>query len=111
MTTTTSTDPLSLTEVRALVQDIIGRYGAGHTAGCVYYRDGLPVCLVGQVFAQIGVERPLEGCTVVEQRPEILSLFDEEALEFLQEVQIEQDAGHPWGEAVRIAENYLKESQ
>lgn len=84
-------------------------------AMCAYQLNGSPACLVGRALHELGVdietlvefdggEDPIfseEIKQVVKDNPDLFRIDDPEALEFLEEVQHNQDSGLPWGDAVR----------
>lgn len=76
---------------------------------CYNVFDGNPDCIVGHALVWLGV--PVEwfadsmlneNATTVCNTLNFRGMFDieEDAIEFLSEVQVEQDSGTPWGKAV-----------
>lgn len=94
----------------AATREVVAAVGEDHfasdAAGCVYRAaDGSPSCLVGRILQRLGVDLddlfpPADGdfrhngYTV-----DMLDLdgFSSEAVTFLSDLQVEQDAGRPWG--------------
>lgn len=118
----------TLAQVVAMLSTIVKRdpervgTGTDGEAGCVYgYITGdkvlTPVCIVGQMFADLGLLRLLMSepnelvytsaitttCGTSSGFWERVGKFgisaDEDAIEFMFNVQRSQDAGLPWGEA------------
>lgn len=82
---------------------------------CLYFTDdGEPACIVGFVLSKLGVKQSdLRGsifsADVVNEWQDKVH-FDTEAVHVLRVVQIRQDAGDTWGEAVRQGEQVAIEN-
>lgn len=123
---------LTLPQVVGFLRTIVDRNpdhvakAPGGGQGCIYMHvDGhvlTPVCIVGQMFADLGLLRLLRinpndlseygdqfgACSVKGEMWEALAEYgitaDEDAQVFLREVQYKQDSGLSWGDALRIAQ-------
>lgn len=126
---------ITLVQAVALVTEVVKRFGSGHKAttpnggeGCVYIvkpsPNGLltPVCIVGQVFSDLGILRAMlseggtdqhEACnigsTLWDNAQAMGVTFDEDAQVFLRDAQRYQDsvyhggADKSWGGALTFA--------
>lgn len=82
---------------------------------CVYVRDGVPSCLVGQALAYLGVSIDvLEGldtaCEGKSASADVLAVYyltTDTAGRVLQTAQSVQDRQEPWGKALEAAERYF----
>lgn len=72
---------------------------------CRYFVDGQPSCIVGHVFADLGVseQHVLEGSRPTQAAPDFVKMEDLKTEALLVVAQSYQDAGTPWGEAVEVA--------
>lgn len=106
---------LTLDSVQQAAREIIEEFGddfvyeKDELGFCLYMQDGQPSCLVGRLFHRLGV--PVDLLTRLEHAgPGALFHHDNwEAgngvVSFLTDLQINQDAGRPWGEAYEKACN------
>jgi hypothetical protein len=114
---------LSYDRTVQLLREVIGEFGEDHTypiypmerlsdgrqLRCFYVRNDQPSCIVGHVLHCAGM--PLEDLRKVEGYGPTDTLApvqfarwaDPEALDLLAEVQVQQDEGATWGEALRDA--------
>ena len=92
--------PEVLEHLRAVVADEDAGYV--YTGACVYSLYGEPACLVGHVYARLGL-LPLARRNAIAWRmfPDLISAEARSALEAAQRV---QDARGTWGEALAAAE-------
>ena len=109
--------PLSYDDTLGLLREVIAEKGEDYVydspieprSRCLYVHDGQPGCIVGHVLHRAGVS--VEGLAGVEDWtpldhevvPQFCGWAAEPALELLAAVQVEQDAGATWGEALRRA--------
>lgn len=113
---TTTTKPLSVEDVRALLVRAVEEKGADYVyekvpgfwsdgtpmddVTCNYFHDGKPSCIVGHVFSYCGIERvEREGDNARTMAVE-LGIGDALIGEALDRAQAAQDAGKTWGEAL-----------
>jgi hypothetical protein len=114
-------DAIVKAEIKAEGADFVygrhdGRLVANQGPACLYAKDGKADCIVGRVFAKLGV--PVESMEYVAdedaenrystgvadavmenlRRDDLLD-FDVKASKFLTRIQSYQDNGIPWGEA------------
>lgn len=115
---------LNKAQVLSITGDLLTEFGEdyvyqpqGEEQRCDYVRGEEPSCIVGQILYRAGVPlgrlREADAATYGAGVPAdnlIMSLIDEGVLSsdvgvipFLAAVQREQDAGEPWGSAVRYA--------
>lgn len=81
------------------------------TGLCVYFaKDGAPACVVGHLFADLGVEaEDLDESENADQTVNMLvgsgrlELTDERTVGFLSSIQRHQDRGVTWGDALEKA--------
>lgn len=102
---------VTLEQVKRAAQEIVAEFGEDYVyehdvqGFCHYQRDGQPSCLVGRIFHRLGVSigllEKLEGTGPG-------SLFHHEEWEagdgvvnFLANLQLNQDSGHTWGVSYR----------
>ena len=82
---------------------------------CQYFRDGEPSCIVGRILAELDVPEKALAHNLPAWRA--LGLLDStgfvtadsKAVDFLQELQMRQDKGMPWGEAYSEAVSKIEE--
>lgn len=78
--------------------------------GCVYVRDGHGSCIIGRAAMELGYidasleEQGLNWETVTRLANHVGIDCTRNEILWLQTVQSDQDAGVPWGDAVRIAD-------
>jgi hypothetical protein len=106
---------LTLDSAKQAAQEIILEFGEDYVyekdelGFCHYMRDGQPSCLVGRIFHRLGF--PLDILVELEGvGPGTMFYRDgweagNGVISFLTDLQINQDAGRPWGEAYRKACN------
>lgn len=112
-----TTDDLAR-EVRAVAAADPGRmYNAdedGIDHACVYFKDGCPSCIIGQGLARLGVtfsdlESHNESTEILDLVSELFSadLISARSLDWLQEVQRQQDKSLLWGTAIEEADECI----
>lgn len=88
---------------------------------CVNFENGQPSCIVGHVFAELGITYEqavrdgfsgssdvLESVTLMEQSPDQYDWeFDNQAVRVLSWAQAGQGSGRTWGEALQVAEEFF----
>jgi hypothetical protein len=115
-----------------LISGIVERFGPDHiagangTQGCIYAsqndRTGVltPVCIVGQMFADLGILRTLVTTSetggvcnlggifnLADDLARFGVTFDTHVLSFLSALQGEQDSGSTWGKALEFASKQM----
>ena len=92
-------------ETRALLREIAAEKPEGYVyprahGECLYREpDGSPSCIIGHLADRLDLPLPPEGTTVNGWQP---GDFTPEAQELMFQVQIEQDGGVPWRDAVEV---------
>jgi hypothetical protein len=86
--------------------------GQPTTPTCLYFHEGQPACLVGQVLHRIGFgpDAVIEGKPIMELcrlAPAIRGVLSEDAITMLSRAQAAQDNGGTWQEAADVARLYL----
>lgn len=98
-------------------EDFVYDNGGWGGSGCHNFRDGQPSCIVGHVFAELGlmfdkaVALGISGSVGVWTSASVLRVdegfgweFTDDALRVLQTAQAAQDLGETWGRAVAEAQ-------
>lgn len=91
-------------------------YEVPNSGICLFQVDGKPSCIVGHALARLGAPAELLETLDAEELSIDPAFVEVEALkcdvdrevEFLQRVQLLQDGGTPWGEAVRRARSDMR---
>ena len=78
---------------------------------CVYVYNGCASCLIGQALFDLGLINPSMETSQFNDFPireiilDVLGLrFDAEELQWLSDVQTNQDLGNSWGDSVKLAD-------
>jgi hypothetical protein len=99
----------TLEQTKVLLDAQVAKKGADYVyparqdswPSCVYFEGDTPSCIVGHVFADIGLTpAEIEETSFDEEPEEVVGLFDKNAQRLLFFVQSNQDEGTPWGVAV-----------
>jgi len=82
--------------------------GQPTTPTCLYFHEGKPACLVGQVLHRIGFgpDAVIEGKGIIElcrRMPAIREVLSQQAIEMLGRAQSAQDNERTWQEALDVA--------
>lgn len=113
--TTTEAIPITDFRVRQTLREIVDEFGADYVypkAGdvCVYFEDGKPDCLVGQVIHRLTPEMPDPEGSVSFSYVEFRKAgYSDTACAALYVAQQMQDNGDPWGACARAAGAVMRE--
>lgn len=95
------------------------------TGSCSYERDGAPSCVVGHIFAELGISAEELHLIDIDKHPDtpdllvttadnvapVLFDIDEQTVDFLSTIQRYQDGRQPWGLALQAAKNSLNKEK
>lgn len=98
-------------DVLYTLRRIVDKYGSDYVykgedkaARCVYYEDGKPSCLVGQLLARLTPDYQPGEVGVMTQRHDLHDIgYSKNATYALQVAQTLQDRRHTWGAALVAA--------
>lgn len=109
-------EPLTLERAIELTREVVAEFGPDHVyvkqldsnedRTCFYVHDGAPSCLVGHVLHRHGVPPEAFATLEGEAANEVVDMLtdaEERVALFLNTVQIEQDEGAVWGDALEAA--------
>lgn len=117
---------LSLDLVRMAAKAAVAKKGERHVysnegfsdsySDCLYVHGDQPGCVVGDILHRLGVPletlRESEGQLATEllgrlEASEVIAKVPSNVKDYLQNLQLAQDYNHPWGEALKRAEEEL----